>query len=255
MIDLQKHIHNKIAKHNLHLNQGLWQVFQSYKTISKSTGCNYSDYWRLYCHIREKKPVEILECGTGVSTILMAYALKENESETGIKGCITSMEDIESWYTHAAAIIPPDLAEYIDLVFSERTEYYHSIFRGVGYKKIPSRPYDFVFIDGPGTLAPSDKTISFDFDYINVVKNSEKPIFAILDKRLGTAYVLQKIFGLDKVKYFPALGLSYIGPCSKKDIRSKISGNQSFSHQLHPFGRNELHLHMTFKTVKSKHRY
>lgn len=252
IISLQKRIMNRKARIRLKGNQGLWQVLSRYLEVSKSTGCSYSDYWILYSYVRKHKPVEILECGTGVSTILLAYALKENEAESGVTGRVTSMEDISGWYKHASAIIPQTLAGYIDLTFSERTEYKHSIFRGVGYKEIPSREYDFVFIDGPGTLAPSDKVVTFDFDYINVVKRSTKPVFAMLDKRLGTCYVLQKIFGVEKVKYYPSLGLSYIGPCEKKDIRSKISG-RSFSHHLSPFGNNELNLHMTCKTIKSKH--
>lgn len=252
IIGIQKRIINRIAHIKLKRNQGLWRTISAYKAVSKSTGCNYRDYWKLYCYVRKHKPVEILECGTGVSTIVIAFALEENEAENGIRGRITSMEDIDSWYNYAKAIIPPNLSAYIDLVFSERTEYYHSIFRGVGYKKIPSRAYDFVFIDGPGTRAPSDNTVTFDFDYINVVRKSNKPVFAILDNRLSTCYVFQKIFGLKKVKYYPELGLSYIGPCSKKDILSGISGKASFSSHLHPFLKNELNLRMNFQTIKSK---
>ena len=250
IIKIQKKILDRTARIKLKRNPGLWRVLCEYQAASRSTGCNCSDYWELYRYVRKNRPTEILECGTGVSTIVMACALKDNEAETGERGRITSMEDMAEWYSHAVALVPRDLAGYINLVFSERTEYCHSIFRGVGYREIPPRSYDFIFIDGPGTLAPSDNAVAFDFDYINVVRRADRPVFAILDKRLGTCYVFQKIFGAKKVRYHPARGLSYIGPFSKEDIRSKISG-RSFSHHLSPFRKKELNLRMTFRTIKS----
>jgi predicted O-methyltransferase YrrM len=252
IIVLRKRIANRAAIKKLRRNHSLWRILSAYQAASDSTGCSYSDYWTLYTYVRRYRYEEILECGTGISTIVMACALKENEATTGTGGRITSMEDMDNWYAHAKAIIPPDLAGYIDIVLSKRTEYCHSIFRGVGYRDIPPRKYDFVFIDGPGTSAPSDNTVAFDFDYVNVVWKSERPVCAILDKRLGTCYVLQKIFGIDKVRYDPSLGLSFIGPCQRKDIRSKISG-KSFSHNLSALRKKKLHLKMNFSTNKSKH--
>ena len=98
-------------------------------------------------------------------------------------------------------LVPRHLKKYIDFVLSEKVEYCYAIFRGVGYKDVPDRPYDFVFVDGPSTLALSDGTRSFDFNYINVVMKSTKPVFGIIDKRLGTSYVFQKIGGGKKRSY------------------------------------------------------
>jgi hypothetical protein len=224
-------------------NEGLWNTLREYLEKTRSTGCNYSDYLILYDYIKKHRPGEILECGTGVSTVIMAYALMENHKSGLGRGRITSMENMDEWYEEAVKLMPRQLKEYVELVYSEKTEYCYSIFRGVGYKDVPKIEYDFVFIDGPGTTAPSDGTTSFDFDFINVVRRSNKPVFGIVDKRMGTCYVLQKVFGVDKVKYDAKLDLGFVGPCTQEDIRSKIS-SESFSHRIRMFGQNELNLHM-----------
>lgn len=74
------------ARRKLQRNQELWGVLQEYLQKSKSTGCGYIDYACLYEIVRVMKPVEILECGTGVSTLVIAHALMENEIETGRGG-------------------------------------------------------------------------------------------------------------------------------------------------------------------------
>ncbi|MBI2047577.1 MAG: hypothetical protein HYT27_00400 [Parcubacteria group bacterium] len=68
-----------LARKKLKKNVGLWNVLQKYIKNTSSTGCSYSDYWVLYNYIKKHKPAEVLECGTGVSTIVMAYAMSENE--------------------------------------------------------------------------------------------------------------------------------------------------------------------------------
>ena len=103
---------------------------------------------------------------------------------------------------------------------SEEKEYCYGYFRGVGYESVPDRDYDFVFIDGPGTSAPSDGHKSFNFDFLNVVKSSNKTVSGIIDKRLTTVFVMQKVFGKAKVKYNPRFRLGYIDSCSKDDFLS-----------------------------------
>lgn len=236
-------INNRNALRNLRSNEKLWTILADYLQLTKSTGCRSSTYWELYKHIRKYKPAEVLECGTGVSTVVMAYGLLENEKEGNNTGRITSMEDNEEWYETAVKLMPMQLKKYVDFVYSKKEEYCYSIFRGIGYRDIPNRKYEFVFIDGPGTLSPSDGTRSFDFDIINIVMKSDRPVFGIIDTRMGTCYVLQKVFGVDNVKYDPKCCLGFMGPYTKNDLRSTIS-NESFSHRLRFFGKNELNLRM-----------
>lgn len=74
------------AKRMLQRNDELWNALQAYLQETKSTGCGYIDYACLYQTVRSTKPVEVLECGTGVSTLVIALALMENETETSRGG-------------------------------------------------------------------------------------------------------------------------------------------------------------------------
>ena len=232
-------IYDRQALKKLKTNTKFYQTIADYIKLSESTGCSYFDYWTLYNYIRKNKPAEILECGTGVSSIAMAYALMENEQEGSVTGRITSMEDVEFWYRHSRELIPDELDPYIDLIYSPKTEFNYSIFRGVGYREIPERAYQFAFIDGPEATAPSDNLKTFNIDLINVVQKLGQPIFAVVDKRVSTCYVFQKVFGPGRVKFNPRCDLGFVGPVTRRDLKSKI-GTGSFSHGFRLVGNSRL---------------
>ena len=237
---------NRIAQKRLETQHSdLWQALQTYMARSGSTGCSYSDYWTLYHYVRKEKPKEILECGTGVSTLVLAYALMENEQDGHGTGRITSMEELEQYFDTALDLMPAKFRNYVDFVLSPKVEDTYFIYRGVRYREVPDRRYNFVFVDGPGTIAPSDGTLTFDFDYLRVVMNSQHPVFAIVDSRLLACYVFQKVFGVSKVRYDVLRKLTYIGPCSKGDLRiiTKSSG-PALKHSLRLFRSTVFHLKM-----------
>lgn len=214
-----------------------WPILAGYLEKTNSTGCSFTDYWYLYETIRTGRHQQVLECGTGVSTIIIAIALKDNELEFSLRGRVTSMEEKEEWYTLAGRLLPPELQGYVDLRYSPKMEYTHSLFRGVGYADVPERPYTLVFIDGPGTIAPSDGTRTFNFDYINVVRRTSQPVLGLIDKRLSTCFVYSKIFGNKKMRYDEVRSLGIVGPCLPADIREpKKSSSVAFSGKLRPFG-------------------
>jgi len=128
------------------------------------------------------------------------------------------MEELDSYYAMAVELLPEYLKTYVEFRLSPRIEDYYDLFRGVRYRDVPDRPYDFVFVDGPDLHAPSDGSLTFDFDYIHVLKNSEKPVYGIVDYRLSTSYVFQIVFGLDKVKFSAYHELAFVGPCTKDDL-------------------------------------
>lgn len=239
LLSVSKSRYEKYGLKNLKNNQNLYQTLSNYLRLSESTGCNYYDYWILYDYIRQNRPLEILECGTGASTLVMAHALMENTQDGYAAGRITSMEDIEYWHQHTQQLIPEELKSYIDLIYSPKAEFCYSIFRGVGYREIPERAYQFAFIDGPEATAPSDETKTFNIDLINVVKKAEQPLFAVVDKRVSTCYVFQKVFGLDKVKFNSRCDLGFVGPVTKNNLNSKIGGG-SFSDGLKLVGNTRL---------------
>jgi hypothetical protein len=201
-------------------NEGLWSLLQTYLSKSESMGCQYTDYDALYRYIRASKPREILECGTGVSTLVAAFALRENETLEGVESRLTSMEERGFWLEMAVRLLPAELRDYVDIRLSHTVEDGYTVFRGMRYAEVPERRYDFVFTDGPSTVAHSDGTRTFDFDYLHVVRSADHPVFGIVDGRLTTCYVLQKVFGPDKFRFDVLRNLGYVGPCTRHDMRT-----------------------------------
>lgn len=218
-----------------------WRKLEQYLEATKSTGCSWADYWTLYSWIRRRKPAEVLECGTGTSTIVMALALLENATE-GSAGRLTSMESVREWYDVAQQLLPADLSTVVDLRHSEPVEYAFSMFRGMGYASLPERPYELVFIDGPSTVAP-DGVHTFDFDYINVVARSQVPVQGIIDTRLSSCYALQQIFGRSKFRYDEIRMQGWVGPCTADDLRPFTeSSSPAFRHSVRLFGKTRFDL-------------
>lgn len=201
----------------------VWDPLQHYLVRTKSTGCSYIDYWHLYRQIKQYRPSEVLELGTGASTIVMAHALLENGG-----GRITSMEESEDWYRHAVDNLPSGLP--VELVLSETVEDTFSIFRGIRYRHVPARPYDFVFVDGPAYETTRGE-VTFDFDLIKVVSTSTTPVRAVIDKRVSTCFVLQRLLP-GKVRYVPHLGLAFIDGVTQKDLRTIDRATPSSSFEL-----------------------
>ncbi|MEK7208931.1 MAG: hypothetical protein AAB677_01580 [Patescibacteria group bacterium] len=208
------------AEKRLSRDQELWAILTNYLSATRSTGCAYSDYLELYNYVRKQKPREILECGTGVSTIILGQALRENECDFGIKGRLTSMEELPEFHTLAQKLLPLELLPYVEIKFSSTTEDNFMFIRGMRYRDVPERDYDFIFIDGPQPKTPSDGTVSCDFDFIHQVlcAKNNRPISAIIDRRITTCYALQSLFGPDKVHYDYVRELGFIGPCRHSDL-------------------------------------
>jgi hypothetical protein len=230
------------SRRTLERNTELWAALQDYLKKTESTGCGYIDYACLYETIRKSRAVEILECGTGVSTLIIAHALRENEKETGITGHVTSMEEHAEWLEMSRQLLPSQYGKYVSFELSHTVEDRYSLFRGVRYADIPNKAHDFVFVDGPKYESPLDGGATFDFDFIHVLRNAEKPVGCLIDKRLSTCFALQQLLGTDRVKYSAIAGLGYVQPCTKSDlgtIATSISSS-NFAGSLRSFGNSRL---------------
>jgi len=200
----------------------IWQPLVEYLRRSKSTGCSYIDYWHLYAAMRRYRPQRVLELGTGASTIVLGYAARE------YGGRVVSMEESQQWYEHAVANIPPGLP--VEIVLSDTVEDAFSIFRGMRYRDIPPGHYDFVFVDGPSYKTKSGE-ITFDLDLIRVIETAKAPVRGLIDKRISTCFVMQRILP-GRVKYIKHLGLAVVGPVTCSDLRGIDPTTPSASFQL-----------------------
>ena len=165
-----------------HVGDGsLYRELNHYLSQTKSTGCQWTDYWTLYAAIRKYRPREVLECGTGVSTLVIAHALQDNGS-----GRVTSMEESADWFAMAQRLPPDRYKNVVDLRLSETVVDGHAMFRGIRYEDVPHREYDFIFVDGPDFAGDLHASVSCDFDFIHVLRSSDTPIRGIVDSRTGT---------------------------------------------------------------------
>lgn len=225
-------------------NTVLWDLMARAAAGTAVTGASYSDYLTLYEQVRTFRPREILECGTGISTVVLAQALRENAAETGeAPGRVTSLEDDESWYQTACERFPDELNDIAEIVHSPKVDGFYKCFRGVCYESVPERPYDFVFSDGPDRHSPVNGDKLFNLDLINVVRRSDHPVRGVVDNHYLTFYVLQKVFGLDKARYSVSHKLMFVGPVTRHDVRHLK--RESFVPDLRVFGTTELKLRMT----------
>ena len=100
---------------------------------------------------------------------------------------------MKKYFDLALKILPKYLSNYIDIKLSPVIEDYYSLFRGCRYKDIPlDRAYDFVYIDGPSYKAPSDNTLTFDFDFLHILKQSDSQYQLLLIRELARAMFYKK---------------------------------------------------------------
>jgi len=223
----------------------LWQLIQEYLAKSKSSGCDWTDYWALYSHVKQYHPREILECGTGVSTLVLAFAAYENSTKKNILTHVTSMEEIPFYHEQSVRFLPEFLKPYVDILLSPRIEDAYCIYRGVRYRDTPNKRYEFAFIDGPNTRSLADDSETFDFDLVHVIKQADYPVYALIDMRLTTCYVLQKILGRDLVRYDWKTTLGYVGPCSKYDLKTiSQQSSRALQGSIRLLGETQFHLNM-----------
>jgi hypothetical protein len=166
------------ARRKLQGHKQVWEYLEG--VVSPSTGCSYSVYWALYSTVLREKPKELLELGSGITTGVIGHAIKQNGF-----GRLVSMEESEYYAAAAGRILPPEMRAFVEIVQSLSVEKRHSLFAGVGYKDIPDRRYDFVFVDGPYY----DRESSYDVDLIEIVSKADQPVTAVVDSRVGSCLV------------------------------------------------------------------
>ena len=172
-----------------------YPIFTDYCKESKSAGPSVHCHNYLYSWIRHYKPKEVLELGTGKSTIAMAIAMQENGF-----GQITSMEDNAKWFNTAQELMPQGLEPYIDLRMSPISTYKG----GYHYERVPLRPYEMAFIDGP-TPQPNH-------DYLWVLDYCYPTTLGILDKRHQTLKSFIKFFGVENITKIQKAQIRLIDP-------------------------------------------
>jgi hypothetical protein len=201
---------------------GIEREIADYSKGSNTTGTKFPTLWRAVRLILRERPTLILEAGTGLSTIVLAAAVKQlRERVPGYAGRIVSMESVEHWYDTAKRNLPEKYAEVVELVLGPRMKYEFLFFRGYCHSNIPPLDYNFIFLDGPSY--EDENGGSFCADVFHVVETSSAPVIrGVIDTRVSSVFVLQAVFGSRAVRYYPFARTSDF-TVTRKPFRVKIS--------------------------------
>ncbi|MDZ7696607.1 MAG: hypothetical protein U5R49_06710 [Deltaproteobacteria bacterium] len=176
----------------------------------------WDDLARLYKLVRERKPFQILEFGSGFSTVAMACALKKNweeyldiltdkqvDTQFGRPNMV-SIESSGKWQENTRLKIDKaGLSDFSEIVFSRVSvaEYQGQVCHF--YNELPNVVPDFVYLDGPdpSTVEGSINGISFQNpkrtvmsgDILKYESTLLPGFFMIVDGRINNARFLKRM--------------------------------------------------------------
>jgi hypothetical protein len=190
----------RMAKNYLNKNKDLKDLLKEVKIQSSSIGLSDFEYVKLYQMVRKIKPEFALECGTGKSTFIIAYAISKNGN--GKK--LVTMEESKEWAEQQRKALSyffshkrenewfsGEPEQLVELITSETTIESHRIWRGSCYKDISDYPYTFMLVDGPRL----NDDCFLNIDLVNVLKKSENPISIWIDGRWAILAMCKALFG------------------------------------------------------------
>ena len=214
----RKALFNALGQVRLKRKPALWTRMQEAEALTASTGCNYSEYWWLYNFVVTRRPRYILECGAGISTVVMGFAIRELSLEGHEPPRLISMENVPYYYDNLRKLIPAEIEPFIEINLSDVKDVEFHCGMGRCYTEIPEHPYEFVFTDGPNL--PREASVPyFDCDYINVVKKTERNVTGVLDSRRSTRAAYQQLLSTARQKKLRNAGFYYID-ASQSDLHS-----------------------------------
>lgn len=179
----------------------------------------WGDAYFLFCQTLKQKPLKILECGSGISSVVFAYACKRLKENNNISSKIISFDENKEYLENMLIpIIPPNLLDFIDFKFSDLQlkEYRNAKFReiGISFKEIEIQHYDLIYIDAPqfksGVYKNDNSFLKnkklnkkpFDADLLNLLPSLSEKCMIIVDQRIDTVWKLKNFVGqLNNWKY------------------------------------------------------
>ena len=178
---------------------------------------DYVDLWYLYEYIRTAQPREILELGSGFSTVVMGAALLHNGA-----GRLHAIEAAEEWAESTQAALPDAVRPSCRVKYSRSTDCVIADFQSRYFTDVPAAAPDMIYIDGapegalwlgaetvgmmeqslePGTCIFIDSRINAVLFFLKKIARRnyriEANVVAVSDRR--TRRRLASRFGLDQL--------------------------------------------------------
>ena len=145
-----------------------------------------ADLLFLYQAVHARRPIRVLEFGSGQSTLFIAQALRDAGS-----GHLFSLDADARWLRHSAEMLPKDLKPFVTFVHSPvilNEEYGVPTWQ---YSVVPEGNWDFVLVDGPEGTRQS--TLSCDL--VKLVPALNPGAFGMIDHRWRTAVLAKEVVG------------------------------------------------------------
>ena len=184
---------------------------------SGSTGGEWSDYLTLYEEIRSKKPNKILELGSGISSLIICFAIEENAKDTGKVADFFSVEENEHYHRQIMDIFPDKHKKRVNFLLCKRDQKRYQNILGGYYKDLPQEDFDFIFIDGPTVRTNKNAEKSFNADLVNLIEKQQlSRVSGLLDERIFTYWAFKKLLPKLSIKYSVIKKISFFS-FEKKD--------------------------------------
>lgn len=191
---------------------------------SISTGASVVDYHLLHRYVLARRPRRILELGSGVTTVIMADALREASRSAPdlAPGHIHTLEDVPKYFEDARALCPEGLRPYVSYHLSPvAIRSFRDLCRTACYEKLPEGPFDLIFVDGPNI---ADRCLVDGDLLFAMAAQTDVPADVILDGRKHTAELFLRFFPGSRCGYDPAMNLLVMRGVAGRDIRERPSG-------------------------------
>jgi hypothetical protein len=201
--------HEERARVAVQAIPGLGPALAAMRDRTGTTGCDWSDYLELYTTVRRLRPRAVLECGSGLSTCVIAWALRENGGEGG-RPVFVSLEESADYHAEIVRGLPDPLRPFVELLHRPRRERSYGGRLGCGYEDVPPHDYEFVFIDGPTLRRDARSPKCFNADIVDIVRRAPGTVEALLDQRIGTLWALEELMPGADFRYDPVRRLTRI---------------------------------------------
>ncbi len=149
---------------------------------------DYDDLWRLYRNISSRKPSQVIEFGSGCSTLIIGEALRRN----GL-GKLLTLETDRHWADSIAAELPWFLRSIVTVKLCTVEPVPHWKDRMWRLAGVPYMPVDFIYLDGPywGQF-PDIKQLGITVDPVLMERNFKPGFSMLVDYRKNTVAWLRK---------------------------------------------------------------
>lgn len=136
---------NQHSAFNALKREGVWQLMQPILAArpEHAFAPDFVDLWNLYSFIRVRRPRRVLEFGSGLSTLVMAYALSRNGN-----GHLHSVEPLEQWETETRKMLPAELVPFCDVRYSPAAAHEVAGVKTARFAEVPDVAPDFTYLDG-----------------------------------------------------------------------------------------------------------